>query len=269
MTTVEESKVHQTVADVQVLFQEAKQRRRRRWLISGITVLVLLAIIGATLGLTSSRGGQRAPKSAALPASITGAGHSVANLSFRPVLCYAPSLTLAPGQTASTGPLPACSPSTELTASNLQVSPTSNNVSGFTSNSEVQSIPQFATYASTTPSKDKNRDTVLLPGIAAERSGRYVLGPAGLTGHGVKSASARVNNGQWTVDLVLTDRGSTQWDASTLSQFHQIIGVVLNGKVISAPITQPVQSSWTSFKGQVQISGAFTQQQAKAIAAEL
>jgi len=39
--------------------------------------------------------------------------------------------------------------------------------------------------------------------------------------------------------------------------------------VVSAPITQPTQPSFTSFYGQVQISGAFTQQQAKTIAAEL
>ncbi|MGO8872642.1 MAG: SecDF P1 head subdomain-containing protein [Acidimicrobiales bacterium] len=269
MTIIDEQNAQPLSDDAQLLFQEAKQRRRRRWLISGITTLVLLVLIGVTLGITSGRGGHARPKSVGLPASITGASHSVTNLNFRPVLCYAPPLTLAPGQTASTGPLPTCSPSTELTASNLQVSPNSNNVNGYTSSSKVQPDPKFASYPSTAPAKDNNDDTVLLPGIPAEGVGRYVLGPAALTGQGVKSASAQMNNGQWTVNLVLTDRGSTEWDALTLAQFHQLIGVVLNGKVISAPITQPVQSSWTSFNGQVQISGAFTQHQAKAIAAEL
>jgi preprotein translocase subunit SecD len=96
-----------------------------------------------------------------------------------------------------------------------------------------------------------------------------VLGPAALTQNGVKSASATVNNGQWAVNLVLTAQGSTEWDALTQQQFHQIIGVVLNGKVISAPITQPTQDAWTSFNGQLQISGSFTQRQAKAIAGDL
>jgi preprotein translocase subunit SecD len=58
------------------------------------------------------------------------------------------------------------------------------------------------------------------------------------------------------------------WDALTRQQFHQIIGVVVNGQVMSAPITQPAQSAWSSFNGQVQISGSFTEKQAKAIAAE-
>ena len=39
--------------------------------------------------------------------------------------------------------------------------------------------------------------------------------------------------------------------------------------MISAPITQPTQSSFTSFGGQVQISGSFTEDQAKALATEL
>jgi preprotein translocase subunit SecD len=39
--------------------------------------------------------------------------------------------------------------------------------------------------------------------------------------------------------------------------------------VISAPITQPSQATFTSFNGQVQISGSFTQSQAQTLATEL
>ncbi len=38
--------------------------------------------------------------------------------------------------------------------------------------------------------------------------------------------------------------------------------------MISAPITQPTQASFTSFNGQVQISGSFTEDQAKTLATE-
>jgi preprotein translocase subunit SecD len=76
-------------------------------------------------------------------------------------------------------------------------------------------------------------------------------------------------DGQWTIDLVLTPAGSAAWDTLTKQQFHQIIGIDLNGRVISAPITMPTQTTWTSFDGRIQISGAFTGQQARAIAAEL
>jgi preprotein translocase subunit SecD len=81
--------------------------------------------------------------------------------------------------------------------------------------------------------------------------------------------SAQHIAGQWTIDLVLTDTGSAQLDNLAQQQFHQIIGVDLNGQVISDPITQPTQSSFAPFNGQVQISGGFTKAQAEAIAAEL
>jgi preprotein translocase subunit SecD len=269
MTIIEESKTQPPqIDDAQLLFQEAKQRRRRRWLISGIVTVLVLAVLGVTLGLTWGKGGGGSPKSVLIPASITATAHSAADLSFRPLLCYASPLTLAAGQAPSTGPLPPCSPSTELTASNLQVAPDSGNINGYTSNSNIQADPQFGTYPSTTSSKDNENQTALLPGVPAESATRYVLGPVQLTGAAVKSANAQLNNGQWGVNLTLTPSGSAAWDALTRQQFHQIIGVALNGQVISAPITQPTQSGWSSFNGQVQISGSFTEKQAKAIAAE-
>ncbi len=269
MTLVDRPRTVPETDDAQLLFQEAKQRRKRRWLISGITTLVLLVLIVVTLGLTSGGGGGRLPTPVGVPVSAGGTAYPAVNLSFRPVLCYAPPLTLAVGQAASTGALPACSASTELTTSNLQVTPNSGNVNGYSNNTNIPADPQFATYPSTPTDEANQDDVVLLPGVAAEGSGRYVRGPAALTQRGVISSSARVINGLWTIDLVLTPAGSTAWDALTRQQFHQLIGIDLNGRVISAPITQPVQASWTSFDGRVQISGAFTGHQARAIAAEL
>jgi hypothetical protein len=268
MTTVDEPKAVPLGDDAELLFQEAKQRRRRRWLISGVTAVIVVAVLGLTLGLTLGRNGPGPSGSVAVPGLTTATGHPAAELSFRPALCNAPPLTLAPGQVASTGALPPCSASTQLSASNLKTTPDSNNVNGYVIEN-IHSDSQFATYVSTPSSKDAGVTNVLLPGVATEGSGRYVLGPAALTQKGVQTASATLSNGQWAVNLVLTPQGSTEWNALTQKQFHAIIGVVLNGKVISAPITQPTQSSWTSFNGQVQVSGAFTGQQAKAIAADL
>ncbi|MGO8871499.1 MAG: protein translocase subunit SecD [Acidimicrobiales bacterium] len=195
---------------------------------------------------------------------------NTAQLLFRPGLCYAPALTLSKGEKPSTGTLPACSASTQLTAANLQVTPNSNNVNGYTSNTNIQADPQFATYPSTTPDNDDKNATVLLPGSSGtQSSGRYVLAPAGMTGTAVKSANAQLNSGQWTVNLTLTSLGATQWDTLAKQQFHAIIGIDLDGQVISAPITQPTQSSFTSFNGQVQISGGFTEDQAKTLATDL
>jgi preprotein translocase subunit SecD len=194
---------------------------------------------------------------------------NTAQLFFRPVICYAPAFTVAKGKTASTGPLPTCSASTQLTAANLEVTPDSSNVNGYTENSNISEDPQFLTYKSTPSTSDNKSQTVLLPGSAANGGPpRYVLGPAGMTGTAVKSATAQLNNGQWAVNLNLTSAGSAQWDALAKEQFHAIIGIDLDGQVISAPITQPTQSSFTSFDGQVQISGSFTEDQAKTLATE-
>jgi preprotein translocase subunit SecD len=269
MTILDKPKAVPLGDDAELLFQEAKQRRRRRWLISGATAVVVVAVLALTLGLTLGRNGPDPSGSVAVPGLTPATGHPAAELSIRPALCYAPPLTLAPGQVASSGALPPCSASTQLSASNLKITPDPNNVNGYASDETIHSDSQFATYLSTPPGTDTGLADVLLPGVPAEGSARYVLGPAALTQQSVQTARATLSNGQWAVNLVLTAQGSTAWNALTQKQFHEIIGVVLNGKVISAPIIQPTQSSWTSFNGQVQVSGSFTQQQAKAIAADL
>ena len=47
------------------------------------------------------------------------------------------------------------------------------------------------------------------------------------------------------------------------------LAIDLDGQVVSAPITQPTQSSFTSFDGRVSISGGFTEDFAKTLAADL
>jgi hypothetical protein len=267
VTIVEEPKARSAAQDPELLFREAKRRRSRRWLGSGI-VLVVLALLGLTLSHTFGGAGRMPSGSVRTPPPITGAGHSGMELSFRPVLCYAPPLSLAAGHIGATGPLPACSPPSQLTAANLNVTPDSNGVTGYTYRSDVPSDPQFAAYLSTTAGNNPHA-TILIPGIRGAGNVRYVLGPVALTQTGVASAHATHNGGVWTVDLALTPRGSLAWDSFTHQQFHQIIGTDLNGRVISAPIVQPTQSSWSSVEGHVQISGSFTEQQAKAIATGL
>jgi preprotein translocase subunit SecD len=189
---------------------------------------------------------------------------NTAQLFFRPALCYAPPLTLAKGKPATTGPLPTCAASSELTAANLAV-----NTSTQQATNNPPEDPQFATYKSTSPLSDDKNATVLLPGTTAAGPQRYVLGPAGMTGTAVKSANAQLqNNGQWTVNLNLTGDGANEWNTLAQKQFHAIIGIDLDGQVISAPITLPGQQSFTSFGNAVQISGSFTENQAKTLATE-
>jgi hypothetical protein len=256
--------------EAQLLFQEARRRRRRRWLVSGIVASILLAVLGFTLSVTlggSSRGPSPsvAGSPSAKPAAVLGDTFSI-----RPVLCYAPPLTVGSGQIANTGLLPACAPSRQLTAANLAVQPDPS-PGGYSSNANrLNADPQFAPYPSTSPSNDNPNSTVLLPlQSTAQSTVRYVLGPAAITRSAVKSANAEMINNQWAINITLTGAGATQWDTLAQQQFHALIGVDVGGEVVSAPIIQPTQTSFSSFNGRMQIVGNFNEKQAQALAASL
>lgn len=61
-------------------------------------------------------------------------------------------------------------------------------------------------------------------------------------------------------------RGSALWDEVPEENFHQLLGIDFNGKVISAPVIQPTQSSLTSFDDRGEISGNLTKAEAVALA---
>jgi preprotein translocase subunit SecD len=270
VTLIAAPKAEPAIDEAQLLFMEAKARRRRRWVRAGIVAAVAIVVLAVVIGFVPRRGRGGSVTPAAISTSVVGAGHAAANLSFRPALCYAPPLTLSPGESPSTGPLPTCSPASRLSAANLQVNPNPDNISGYSTNlSAVRPDGQFATYASTPAASGKENATVLVPATAWSGGGRYVLGPAGLTNHAISTASVQHIAGQWVINLDLTDEGALQWDTMAEQQFHQMIGIDLNGQVISAPIMQPTQSSFTPFDGRLQISGGFSEAHAKAIAAEL
>jgi len=233
---------------------------------------------GSSGATVSSQGSARCPDGkntcALIGASIPGQKNTeailaqlgkTAQLFFRPALCYAAPLQLAKGQPSATGGLPACSPASALTAANLAVNTSTGQAAG-----NPQPDTQFAPYASTTPAADVKGATVLLPGLPGQGAVRYVLGPTDLTGAQIKSANASVTStGQWTVNINFNPLGATLWDNLAQKQLHAIIGIDLDAQVISAPITLPNQAAFSSFGGQVQISGSFSESQAKALATEL
>ncbi len=256
----------------QLLFREARQRRRRRWLVSGIVaavVVVVLAVVAIGLGLGTGRGSHGAARPVGQPPTAPGSATGAVHFTLRPVLCYAPPPVAVTGQ-ATTAPLPACAPASQLTATHLAVEPASGSpVHGYASNANIPADPQFATIASTPSDRDVPGATVLLPGSPGAGSQRFVLGPAALTGSSVQSASVGRQDGEWLVDITFTGQGAAQWNSLAENQFHAMIGVDVNGRVVSAPITQPTQSSFTSFGNRMQISGSFTEQQARDLAAGL
>jgi len=243
-----------------------------------ITTILNERVGGSSGATVSSQGTATCPdkvhRCALIGASVPGQKNTqqtldrlgqTAQLFFRPALCGAPVHSVPKGSTASTGALPTCSSTSALTATNLAV-----NTSTQQATQTPQPDPQFATYPSTSALNDAKSDTVLIPALTGNTYSRYVLGPAQVTGSEIKSANASLDTaGQWTVNITFNSAGATAWDTLAQEQFHAIIGIDLDGQVISAPVTQPTQSSFTSFDGQVQISGSFTENQAKALATEL
>ena len=243
-----------------------------------ITTILNERVGGSSGATVSSQGTATCPdgkhRCALIGASVPGSKNTQATLDrlgqtaqlfFRPASCGAPSFAVAKGTPASTGALPSCSSTSQLSATNLAVN---------TSTGQATQTPapdtQFSSYPSTTALNDAKAATVLIPALSGNTYQRYVLGPAQVTGSQIKSANASLSQaGQWTVNINFNGSGATAWDTLANQQFHAIIGIDLDGQVISAPITQPGQTGFTSFAGQVQISGSFTEDQAKTLATEL
>jgi preprotein translocase subunit SecD len=189
-----------------------------------------------------------------------------AQLQFRPALCQV-SLYTPPKKGTKLGPLPStCSSSSySLLAPNLTV----DSSTGSSNQSSIGLDPVLASYRSTTPAADdaNPHKAVLVPLLGG--GGRLLLGPSELSGTAVASAQAQFISPSWVVNATLTSKGSTGWDNLSRKYFHEIIGIDLDGQVVSDPLTLPSQATWTSFAGRVQISGSFTQAEAQDLALDL
>jgi preprotein translocase subunit SecD len=195
-----------------------------------------------------------------------------ARMYFRPVLCFAYPQAVPKGSKAKVQPrgvetIPACSSSSSLTAPNLTV-----NASGSSNLNQIPPDSQYEAYPSTSVAKpDYAGTTVLLPGLSDSCGSadlRCVLGPAQMTGRSIASATATQNQtGSWVVDYSLAgSAGSALWDKVAQENFHQLLGIELDGNVYSAPIIQPDQSTFSSFDGRGEISGNLSQQDAQNLA---
>ena len=118
----------------------------------------------------------------------------------------------------------------------------------------------------TTPEENSPEATVILPqkDDDGKVEARYLLGPAEVTGQAMSSASATVNptNGVWEVQFDLTSSGTSQWNAMAEKVgVNGQIAIDLDGVVRSAPSLET-----TNFQGSGQISGNFTEGEAKDLA---
>jgi preprotein translocase subunit SecD len=186
---------------------------------------------------------------------------TTAELRFRPVLAQiAPEGAPAPTTTTTAPTTTTAAPgaSTTSTTSTTAPAPT-------TTTTEVP----------TTSRADNKADAqVVLPD--ADGTSRYVLGPAGATGRAVSSAKAEIFGvGQWAVQLTMTSEGIKDFNELAAACYagqptcpalsaegRGQLAIELDGVVESAPAIEAA-----SFKrDEIQISGSFTEKDAKNLA---
>ncbi|MDQ1438749.1 MAG: preprotein translocase subunit SecD [Acidimicrobiaceae bacterium] len=159
-----------------------------------------------------------------------------AELRFRPVLGALPAFDASPPSTTTTTAAPPTSAPPTPTTTPAQI-PTTNREGN---------------------TKDA---TVVLP--VAKETGRLQLGPSEMDGRAIKTARANFNPtaGQWTVDFTTTGAGSKLLSALSQKYTGKQVAIELDGQVKSAP-----QFREAITNGQGQISGSFSEKEAKDLA---
>ena len=134
--------------------------------------------------------------------------------------------------------------------------------------STQSSVPSLAEYMANQDANDPNAEVILL----GKNGEVYFSGSTDATGEVFSNdASAEINNGEWSVvvGLLKGAAGENVWNALSTRCFNKDatcptgqIAIVLDGEVISAPVVQ--QAVFTG--GNVQISGSFTEAEARDLA---
>jgi len=176
--------------------------------------------------------------------------------------------TTVPGATTvvdSTLPAPSGPGSSRIVAATT-VPPTTS--SPTTVAATQSSTPSLAEILANQDANDPNASVVLL----GKNGDVYSAGPAGASGLVFSNdAAAEINNGTWSVVVGLLDgaAGEDMWNALSTRCFNKDatcptgqIAIALDGEVISAPVVQ--QAVFTG--GNVQISGNFTEAEARDLA---
>lgn len=196
-----------------------------------------------------------------------------AQLYFRPVLCAAPAYVAPAKGVKPINPwrIPSCNPSLAWTEPNLHVQPDSATAAGFNW-TPPQADTGFEHVPSVNGLNDNPNVAVVMTqqGLSPTTGQRLVVGPSVLTGTAIATAQAGTDQtGAWVVNCTLTPHGSQLWDTESNIYFHRVVAFELDGQVVSAPVILPGQNSWTSFQGQLEISGDLTQSSANQLAVAL
>ena len=213
-----------------------------------------------------------APQTTVASASTTPApGSGLRFTSAATSTSVAPTTTVATATTASADAAPATTAdvsSTTLAAAGGEAPSTTAGLLGSAPSTTVAGGPTTTIAQPDISLSNEPNKIALLQG----RDGLvYYAGPAGATGQVFKNdASAQINNGSWVVVVGLKggSEGEGKWNALANECFTKAstcptgqIAIVLDGTVISAPVVQT-----NNFSGSVQISGDFTEGEARDLA---
>lgn len=135
--------------------------------------------------------------------------------------------------------------------------------------------------AARTEDADNADPTKPMVACSADGKEKYILGPVELSGSDISTASHSqetsgqgVTTGRWAVNIQFNDAAREKFQnitsrlnairAQNSSDARARFAIMLDGKVLSAPVSQAVISD-----GKPQITGNFTEQEAKALADQL
>lgn len=193
-----------------------------------------------------------------------------ANMTFRPVLVAGDGAAVAEGSRTADDKLP---------------KPTAEPTDGSDRNWITADLYKQYEAKDCTAARNEDTDSAdpTKPMVACSADGKekYILGPVELNGSDIATASHTqetsgqgVTTGRWAVTIQFNDAAREKFQnitsrlnairAQNSSDARARFAIMLDGKVLSAPISQAVISD-----GKPQITGNFTEQQAKALADQL
>jgi hypothetical protein len=253
----------------EVLFPEARRLRRRRWTIGAALVTAALIVVGLVFARGSLSSAKLRPTGTTTPYALSATSVGTARLYFRPVDCI-----IAPFYWPPSAKPPSVPRGTRTNLADICKD-------SATAQAEYNA-PNGNKYGVTPPQDDNANNTVLLPSYTGYSAGRFVLGPAQMSGSIIKTAHAALDSqtDEWEVNITFTAAGSTEFNKNAAAPYKcyeedtsnppycALQAIELNGTVLSAP---SVDSK--NFPGSAVISGSssepFTKTQAMEIAAEL
>ena len=193
-----------------------------------------------------------------------------ANMTFRPVLVAGDGAAVAEGSRTADDKLP---------------KPTAEPTDGSDRNWITADLYKQYEAKDCTAARNEDTDSAdpTKPMVACSADGKekYILGPVELSGSDISTASHSqetsgqgVTTGRWAVNIQFNDAAREKFQnitsrlnsirAQNASDARARFAIMLDGKVLSAPISQAVISD-----GKPQITGNFTEQEAKALADQL